>query len=334
MSYIRHFILWCMLLACCSSFVNMPAHAFTANSLNITVEKNGDATATFRFTLEGIIENAIPQSMLEEELKKGLTTSSEPPELKSMDKSGAVLLLKKFADTSDVPTGTEYRTATMDFKKAEVALQNSALSGAVSADFSPATVVLTFPDSYRREFANVDVLPAVFHTVEDPAKIAAAQAAANAQAGATPAAAVTAAPAVTGAMNVTSTPLNVKVYIDANYAGEAPSVFPDIPPGTHTVEFRKEGFEPVQKNVTILTGKTTNVMVVLKYIPLAIPETALGSDLILPVFVILIIAIAGSAIYYGTTLQKKKEEDGEKKDKDEKDEKGKEEEREKIENSW
>ena len=332
MSYTRHFILWCVILACCSSFVSMPAHAFTANSLDITVDRSGDAIATFRFTLEGIIENSIPQSMLEEELKKGLTTSSEPPELISMDRSSAVLLMKKFADTSDVPTGTDYRTAMMDFKRAEIALQNSALSGAVSADFSPATIVLTFPDSYRREFTNVDVLPAVFHTVEDPAKIAAAGAAADAQAGATPAAAVTAAPAATGTMNVTSTPLNVKVYIDSNYAGDAPSVFPEIASGIHSIEFRKEGFEPVQKNVTILAGKTTNVMVVLKYVSPATTETAPGPDLTLPALVILIIAIAGGGLYYRATLQKKKDEDGE--ERGEEDKKGKEEEREKIENSW
>jgi hypothetical protein len=329
MIYIRHFILWFMMLVCCSSFIVIPALAFTANSLNITIDKNGDAVATFRFTLEGIIENTLPQSMLEEELKKGLTTSTEPPELLSMDRSSAVLFLKKFADTSDVPTGTNYLTETMDFKKAEIALQNSAISGAVTADFSPEIISLTFPDSYEREFGNVDVLPAVAHIVEDPVKIAAAQAAASAQEGTTPVALLTAAPDVTGAMNVTSTPPDVEVYIDSRYAGTAPLVFPDIAPGTHSVEFRKEGFEPVSENVTIITGKTTNVMVVLEYIPPAIQETFPGPGPALPFLVILIIAITGGAIYYRTMQQKKKQDDGEAKEGNKK-----EEEPEKIENSW
>ena len=161
------------MLACCSFFTVIPAHAFTANSLDITISENGDAIATFRFTLEGFIENAIPQSMLEEELTKGLTTSSDPPVLQSMDRSSAVLLMKKFADTSDVPTGTEYRTATMDFKKAEIALQNSgARRVSYPQTFHRKRSTLTFPDSYKREFSNVDVLPAVFHTVEDPVKVA------------------------------------------------------------------------------------------------------------------------------------------------------------------
>jgi hypothetical protein len=298
MSNTYNAIVYCLMLVVCIFFSCIPAHAFTANSLDITVEQNGDALATFRFTLEGFLENSIPQSILEEELKKGLTTSTEPPELKSIDKSSAVLLMKKFADTSDVATGTEYRTATMDFKKAEIALQNSALNGAVSADFSPERITLTFPDSYRREFSNVDALPAVFHTVIDPSRTLQ-----------TPVLSVVlATPAAKGSMNVTSSPLNVKVYLDSGYIGEAPSVFPEIVPGTHTVDFRKDGYESVSKNVTIIEGKTTNVMVVLKFIPSATPNTSSSFPaFVWAVVIIVFIAIAGGGYYFWS--QKKKSEE-------------------------
>lgn len=297
MSFTNKIILCCLILACFSSFVVIPVHAFTANSLDITIDKNGDATATFRFTLQGIIENTIPQSMLEDELKKGLTTSTEPPELVSMDRSSAVFLMKKFADTSDVPTGTGYLTVNMDFKKAEIALQNSVLSSVVSADFSPETVTLTFPDSYQQEFSNVDVLPAVFHTVIDPSK--------NPWAPAAPGAA-------TGAMNVTSSPVNVKVYLDSGYIGEAPSLFPKIDAGTHIVEFRKDGFESARDRVTILDGKTTNVMVVLKYIPPVTTAEISSFGLFWPVLIIALIAIACGGYYFWS--QKKKKEWGEEED--------------------
>ena len=309
MTYTNKIILCCLLLACCSSFIVIPVHAFTANSLDITVDKNGDAVATFRFTLDGIIENSIPQSVLEDQLKKGLTTSTEPPELLSMDRSSAVLLMKKFADTSDVPTGTEYRTATMDFKKAEIALQNSALSSAVSADFSPDTVTLTFPDSYKREFSNVDVLPAVFHTVIDPSKTprTTAPGGTAAQPG------VTAPPEMRGSISVTSTPPNVKVSLDSGYIGEAPADFPEISPGVHSVEFSKDGFESVRKNVTVIAGKTTNVLVVLKYIPpVTTEDTSSSSDLIWLVLIIALIAIAGGGYYFWS--EKKKKEWGEEED--------------------
>jgi hypothetical protein len=312
MSYTHNVIICCLVLACCNLFMVISVHAFTANSLDITIDKNGDAIATFRFALEGFIENSIPQSTLEEELKKGLTTSTEPPELKSMDRSSAVLLMKKFADTSDVATGTEYRTASMDFKKAEVALQNSALGGVVTADFSPEKIVLTFPDSYQREFSNVDVLPAVSHTVIDPSKTLPVQISPGVPE--IPGAAVT--PSAKGFMNVTSSPLNVKVYLGSNYIGEAPSVFPEIDPGTYTVEFTKVGYESVRKNVTIIAGKTTNVMVVLKYIP---PVTTDGTSSFpfLPLLVVIIglVAIVIGGYYLWSEKREKensKEEDTEK----------------------
>ena len=153
-----------------SVIVTSPVSAFVANSLDITVTRNGDATALFKFTLEGVIENAIPQSLLEEELKKGLSTSSEPPVLLSVDRSSASILMKGFASTADVPTGTEYRTASMDFTKAQIALQNSALSSVITADFSPKKITLTFPDGYSRVFSDINSLPSVTHTVIDLSK--------------------------------------------------------------------------------------------------------------------------------------------------------------------
>lgn len=300
----------CLIVACCILLTVPSAHAFTADSLDITVNTNGDAIATFRFTLEGIIENAIPQSVLEEELKKGLTTSSEPPELRSIDRSSAVLLMKNFADTSETETGMVYRTASLDFKKAEAALQNSALSGVVSADFSPERIILTFPDSYQREFSDADLLPSVTHTVPDPVKNAQAQAPKRAQVQASPGAVVI--PGLQGSMNVTSSPMNVKVYLDSRYLGEAPSVFWDIAPGIHTLEFKKDGFSSLRKNVTINEGKTTNIKVVLEYItPAASTESSSSPGFILPVVIIALITLAGAGYYYWNEQRRRGQEEEE-----------------------
>lgn len=241
----RYSVLFFMIIALLTA---TPAHAFTANSLDIAVDTSGDATAVFRFSLEGLLENAIPQSMLEEELTKGLTTSAEPPQILSVDRSTATILMKKFAQKNEVPEGIEYRTASMDFKKAEIALKSSALSSVVTADFSPAKIIVVFPDTYKRDFNNIDALPALTHTVVDPLKQASAS-------------------SLNGAVNVTSVPVGVKVSIDAEYQGDAPGIFPDMAPGTHTFLFEKEGFEPVSKVVTINPGKTTNIAVFLKNLP-------------------------------------------------------------------
>jgi hypothetical protein len=235
--------------------------AFTANSLDISVDKSGDAVAVFQFTLEGMLENAIPQSMLQEELLKGLSTSSEPPELISMDRSSATIRMKKFADTFDVPTGTEYRTASMNFKKAEIALQNSALSSVVSADFSPAKVKISFTDNFVRTFDNSDVLPSITHIVVDPKKAAAAaaaEAAANANS-ATNASVPAPTPVTSGAVKVISSPPGVQVSIDGNAVGTAPDTFADIPAGSHTLTFSRENYATVSKTITVKAGQTIQV---------------------------------------------------------------------------
>jgi hypothetical protein len=236
-------------------FISGPVLAFTANSLDITVDESGDAIAIFRFSLEGMLENAIPQSILEEELLKGLSTSSEPPELITMDRSSATIRMKQFASVADVPTGTEYRTVTMNFKKAEIALQSSALSSVVTADFTPSTITITFPDSYNRQFMDADVLPSITHIVIDPVKAAAAAASA-----------VQTQP-TGGAIKALSSPEGITVSIDGNYVGTAPSTFSDIPAGQHTLTFAKENYEPVSKEVTVTEGQTIQVTVFLSPVP-------------------------------------------------------------------
>jgi hypothetical protein len=229
--------------------LTIPVHAFTSDALDITIDKNGDAVAQFQFTLEGIVENSIPQSMLESELKKGLTTSSDPPEVLSFDRTGATLLLKNFAVKNDVPTGTEYATASMDFSKAEIALKNSALSYVVSADFSPKRLTVRFPDGYTREFSDVSILPTITHTVIDPSKPRAS-------------------PATTtplGNISVNSIPSGVHVSIDSVYVGDTPSTFSDITPGQHTVLCELTGFLPYTKTVNVTAGKTETVNAVLSY---------------------------------------------------------------------
>jgi len=178
---------------------------------------------------------------------KGFGTSSEPPELISMDRSTATFRMKKFAALVDVPTGTDYRTVTMDFKKAEIALQSSALSSVVTADFSPSTMKVVFPDSFSREFMDAEVLPALSHIVIDPAKAAAA--------GVTP--------SPSGAIKIISSPEGVQVSIDGNYVGTAPGIFSDIPAGTHTLTFTRENYEPISREVTVTEGQTIQVSVFL-----------------------------------------------------------------------
>ncbi len=227
-----------------------PALEFTAKSLAITVDAGGDATAVFRYELEGFVENAIPTSLLEEEMKKGLSTSSEPPEVVSFDRSEATLLMRGFAQRSATEDGTEYLTATMDFTRAEIALKESALSAIVSADFTPQVTTVLFPDGYRQEYSDQSALPAIRHTVIDPAR----------------AAAKTAVPA-NGILHVTSTPSLARVFLDAGEIGNTPVVLSGIVPGPHTIRLEREGYVAAVQEVSVEPGANTTVSVTL------LPET-------------------------------------------------------------
>jgi PEGA domain len=249
-----------LILLCMVLFIAGPVHAFTANSLDITVDKNGDAVAIFRFTLEGLIENAIPQSVLQDQLQKGLTTSNDPPQLLSMDRSSATLLLKNFSYVSAAPTGTQYQTATMDFSKAEIALKSSAVSSVISADFSPKKITVTFPDNYTRELDNVDLLPAITHTTVDTAKPAA-------ETGSVP---------TKGEINVLSSQSGVRMYMDGSYTGDIPANFTDISPGPHSLEFRKDGYLPVTKPINLTSGQTLQLSVFLAGLPPTATPSAPG----------------------------------------------------------
>ena len=247
-------VLFCLVF-CLTLLLFTPAQAFTADSLNITVGTNGDAIADFHFTLQGMIENAIPLSVLQDQLTKGLATSSEPPQVLTFSKSEATLLLKGFAVTSTVPTGTEYQTAPMDFSKAQVALKNSAAGSVITADFSPAITTVTFPDGYSRQFIAQSTLPSVDHIVtESPA-----------QAGA----------GTSGALQINTSPEHTRVFIDSAYAGESPGLFSGLEPGSHRILLEADGFEPLSENVTVTAGGTTRLAEILLYATTPTPQSGM-----------------------------------------------------------
>lgn len=288
-------------VACIIVLCMAPAHAFTANSLDITIDENGDAVAVFRFTLEGFLENAIPQSLLEDELRKGLTTSADPPVLLSSDRTGVTMLLKKFADKREKEQGTEYRTPSMNFQKAEIALKNSALNNVVTADFSPEKITVTFPDAYTKQVENSAALPALSHIVTDPSKSAPAPSSAG-----TAPSPGTATPGKTGMANVTASPSGVRISVDGSYAGESPKTLYGIPAGTHTFLFEKDGYQPVTKSVTIVADRTSNIMVSLP--PVAPREMAPSgvSPVLMYGLVIACLAIVCGIILGQRIIQKRK----------------------------
>ena len=60
-----------------------------------------------------------------------------------------------------------------------------------------------------------------------------------------------------GSLDVDYQPVNAEVWIDDKLVGESPDIFQNILVGSHSVEFRANGYTSKQERVTIEEGKTT-----------------------------------------------------------------------------
>ncbi|MDI3474741.1 MAG: hypothetical protein PWQ95_469 [Thermococcaceae archaeon] len=60
-------------------------------------------------------------------------------------------------------------------------------------------------------------------------------------------------------LSITSDPSGASVYVDGSYAGETPLSDYQVSPGEHTVEVRKEGYEPYTKKITVSAGEKASV---------------------------------------------------------------------------
>ena len=130
----------------------------------------------------------------------------------------------------------------MNFSNAQAALQISAVSPVISADFSPKITTVTFPDGYSRQFLASSVLPSIDHIVVNPA-----------QAGAV----LLPVSQLPGSIQVNTSPEHTQVFIDSAYVGESPGVFSGLTPGDHHLTLEADGFLTLSKNVTVTSGQTT-----------------------------------------------------------------------------
>jgi hypothetical protein len=247
-----------------SSGYCMTAAGFVADSMTFHINERGDAEAVFRFTLEGLIENAIPDSMLESELRKGLTTNPDsPPTLISFTRERTVLFMPGYALIRDNPEGREYVTAPINFTRAEAALKQSALNYIIKADFSPSVIEITFPDGYQETFRDTAVLSSVTHLVRTRAEE---------RANTSP----------TGALAINSTPSGALITIDGVSSGTTPKTLAGLSAGNHLVNLTKNGYCMLSSNVTVERNTTAHVMIVLSPVTPAIapPTYAPGFDLL------------------------------------------------------
>ncbi len=145
-----------------------PAHAFTAKTLDITVQENTDAVIAFDYELSWFENIAVFMRIADPgtELKKALESSYKKPVLVIKTDGGeSRFMVQGFASKVERDGTVTLITPALSFVEAEAILNQYWFAPLISPDFSPAVTRVNFPDDYTEEFYNQISIPALRHTL-------------------------------------------------------------------------------------------------------------------------------------------------------------------------
>jgi hypothetical protein len=146
----------------------MPAQAFTAKTLSITLDQNGNAQADMQYDLSLAEQAAIffhaadPAKLLQNALQENL---NRPVTVQKADLSSADVSIGSFAAVSTDVGATTMTTPSFSFAGAQKAVKNQWYAPLVSADFAPQTTTITFPDGYQSTYSSQISIPSVSHRI-------------------------------------------------------------------------------------------------------------------------------------------------------------------------
>jgi len=146
----------------------MPAQAFTAKTLTISLDQNGNAQADMQYDLSFAEQAAIffhaadPATLLQNALQENL---NRPVTVGKADMSSADVTIGSFADVTTNAGTTTMTTPSFSFAAAQKAIKNEWYAPLISADFAPQTTTITFPDGYQSSFADQISIPSVSHQI-------------------------------------------------------------------------------------------------------------------------------------------------------------------------
>jgi len=154
-----------VLVGCCAV---SPVHAFTAKTLDITVQENTDAVITFSYELSWFENFAVFLQIANPgtELKGALESSyGKPVVVIKADGGESRFMVQGFASKQEQDGIVTMKTPALSFVEAEKILNQYWFAPFISPDFSPAVTRVNFPDDYTEEFYNQISIPAIRHTL-------------------------------------------------------------------------------------------------------------------------------------------------------------------------
>ena len=145
-----------------------PAQAFTAKTLDIAVQANGDAIITFDYDLSWYENVAVFTRIANPntELKKALENNFDASvDVLATSGSEAKVLVHGFASKNANNGSTTMTTPALSFQSAERVLKQYWFAPLISVDFSPEVTRVVFPDGYTETYYNQIALPQISHTM-------------------------------------------------------------------------------------------------------------------------------------------------------------------------
>ena len=152
-----------MCLAVCA-FAVMPAQAFVAKSLTITLAPDGDAQIDMHYELSFLEQSAVFLRIADPaaELKKAFDSHSDQPvTVTKATSSAATVIVPSFATVHPGKGKYTIVTPIVSFARAQEVMSNYWFASLINPDFSPAVSTVIFPDGYRATFNDVISLPPI-----------------------------------------------------------------------------------------------------------------------------------------------------------------------------
>jgi hypothetical protein len=151
---------------CILALTGMPAQAYTAKTLAITVAPDGNAQLDMQYDLSPLEQTAVFLQLADPagELKKAFDThSNEPVTVSEATGSSAVVHIPAFADVNTGSGAVTMITPALSFVRAQEVMDGYWFAPLLSPDFSPSVTTVTFPDGYRATYYDVLAVPSITH---------------------------------------------------------------------------------------------------------------------------------------------------------------------------
>lgn len=145
-----------------------PAQAFTAKSLDIVVQDNGDAIVTFDYDLSWYENVAVftriadPNTELKKAIERNFNTNVD---VLATSGSEAKVLVHGLASSKTSDGSTTMTTPSLSFQSAERVLKQYWFAPLISVDFSPEVTRVVVPDGYTEQYENQITLPSISHVL-------------------------------------------------------------------------------------------------------------------------------------------------------------------------